>query len=205
MATSSARPPFLKGPQMNDPESIESILGIEPEPPRAKRGKASDDTSGDIWNWKPAPDWRPDPRYVKAEPDYSKGFRVGTWYEDPRGEAIAGPKRRQALPLPNYRGKPGDLITDEMERAYWNRWNIWLRASMSLEQCIRLHLTMHQENSGRPDKTELQEMFAQEWQWLKGLWNASGLSEPPTEQLDAWANELQARYEAQRKASSGLK
>ena len=188
---------------MNEAEQIKKQLArYEPTP--AKEVRPKDDPieeTGSIWDFKLPEDWQPEPRYVKEEPDYSIGFKVGDFWPDSRWSD--GHLERQALPHPNYEGKPGDLITPEMEASYWKKYQIWFDASAALETCIRLHLNIREFQGGsysRPDKEELKQMFAEQWQWLKGLWTATtGMSEPIEKQLNAWADELRARYDAQRK------
>jgi len=154
--------------------------------------------NGSLWDPLPS-DWKPEPRYIKAEPDYSIGFKVGdSW---PESRWSDGHLERQALPHPNYEGKPGDLITPEMEETYWTKYQIWFDASAALERCIRLYLNVREFQDGcsysRPNKEELKQEFSKDWQWLKGLWTATpGMSEPPEKQLNAWADELRARYDA---------
>jgi hypothetical protein len=90
-----------------------------------------------------------------------------------------------------------------MAAAFTEKWTLWQRSNMVLERCVRLHLTIrefHDYSSCRPNKEELKQDFAEQWQWLKGLWNATpGMVEPTEKQLDTWADELRSRYDAQAK------
>lgn len=185
-------------------KQLERYTATQVEPSARQEPRDISETSGDIWspNWKPDPNFTLPPRYVESEPDYTLGFKVGSFW--PGSRWSDGHLERQALPHPNYEGMAGDLITPEMEFAHRQKDLLWSKASMALEQCIRLHLdirTFLDYSSRRPNKEELQEMFTEQWAWLKGLWNASGLTEPAMEQVDVWADELAARYEAQRKKS----
>jgi len=169
--------------------------------------RAPVEAGGSLWDPLPS-DWKPEPRYVKAEPDYSIGFKVGDLWLQSRWSD--GHHERQALPHPNYEGKPlADPITPEMEETYWKKYQIWFDASGALERCIRLHLSIREFQGGsysRPDKEELKQMFAEQWQWLKGLWTATpGMSEPAEKQLNTWADELRARCDAQQQKHGAAK
>jgi hypothetical protein len=169
----------------------------EPQP----KPRAVAEDGGSVWDYKTPDDWKPEPRYVKPEPDHSTGFKVGDFW--PVSRWTDGHLERQALPHPNYEGEAGDLISDEMEAAFDEKWRLWHFASMALEKCIRLHLAVREfpdHSSTRPNKEETKQDFAETWQWLKGLWNATpGMTEPTEKQLDTWADELRARYDAQAK------
>src|SRR5713226_6861354 len=102
---------------MNEAEKIRKQLERYETSPVQTEESEPVKQSGDIWGRTSElpDDWKPEPRYVKEEPDYSIGFKIGDWYVDPRGEKIAGPRRRQAIPHPNYDAPPGTLITSELE------------------------------------------------------------------------------------------
>ena len=189
---------------MNEAEQIRKQLAryeSSPETDLPRKSAPADETGGSIWDPKLPEDWKPEPRYVKEEPDYSAGFKVGDFW--PESRWTDGHLERQGLPHPNYEGKPGDLITPEIEETYWNKYQVWSSASSALERCIRLHLNIRefQDSSHcHPDKEELKQMLAEQWEWLRGLWAATpGMNEPTEKQLDTWADELRARYDAQKK------
>lgn len=187
---------------MNEAEQIKKQLAryeTNPETDLPRKSAPAEET-GSLWDPLPS-DWKPEPRYVNAEPDYSIGFKVGDFW--PNSRWSDGHLERQGLPHPNYEGKPGDLITPEMEETYWKKYQVWFDASAALERCIRLHLNIREYQDcsySHPDREELKQMFAEQWQWLKGLWTATpGMSEPTEKQLDTWAGELRARYDSQQK------
>ena len=174
-------------------EPIEFESEEKPARPPAKVEKGS----GSVWDFRLPEDWKPELRYVKEEPDYAQGFEVGDKFMyDPRpGSPFQG--KRQAVPKPNYNGKVGELITEEMEADYDKRWSIWNQASMSLEGCIHLWRRIQEyQGTGKPDAEQMQVMFDSDWQWLKGLWAATGLKEPSIETLAAWSIQQKADWAA---------
>jgi hypothetical protein len=162
------------------------------EPEHNETEEPETESSGGLWDYKLPADWKPPARYISEEyaRDHSIGFKIGDRWTDIRPGGPGGfHNKLQALPHPRYNGKPGDLITKEMEQAYDAEWNLWHTASMKLEGCIRLWrriLEFQDYWTSFPDKAGLQKMFDQDWQWLLGAWASRGMTPASTEDLERW-------------------
>lgn len=145
--------------------------------------------------------WKPEP-YIQPENDPRtdpRRFKPGDFYY--RSNWTDARLERQALPHPRW-PRPGQVATDEEQRAHGEDCNLWMRSSMALEDCIHRWLvrSVDPEHWSDPKRSQLDQAFDRDWRWLTVLWNGRAYPVPTEDQLTEWAHEerhyaeMQDRY-----------
>jgi hypothetical protein len=117
-------------------------------------------------------------------------FKIGDWWVDSR---TGKKERRQAICHPRF-PNPGAVLTKEVDREYWEEWQLWLSASMHLETCIRLTAdrlrgTGFNRHVDYWEDSDEKRQLAEHWNFLLGVWQSRGMIPPTTKDLERWVRE----------------
>jgi hypothetical protein len=179
---------------MNKKEQLlAQLLELEAEPTgEPEQAEAEPPKKDSLWNYELPADWVPPVRY-QSEPEPGSdpaSFKIGDWWVDSR---TGKKERRQAICHPRF-PNPGAVLTKEIDREYWEEWDLWLSASMRLELCImftaaRLRGYRYNRYIDTWEDSDEKKTFDENWAWLCGMWQSRGMTAPTTEDLERWTRE----------------
>ena len=123
--------------------------------------------------------------------DNPQNFKIGDLYW--RSSWRDGHRDRQAIPHAWW-ARPGEVATQEEIDEYDKASILWLQAQQALFQCIRrwgykLFEPKYWNDPSQSQSCRIDQMFAEDWSFLCGLWQGRGMKVPTEEKLTDWAKE----------------
>jgi hypothetical protein len=95
-----------------------------------------------------------------------------------------------AIPYPAW-PEPGKLVTPELDRAFSDELQLWIRSRLLLQDCI-LHTWYKLCKSPDLSTWYDEKLTAERWNFLVGLWQGRHMEIPSQEQMETWAREWAA-------------